>query len=64
MPGSLKWQQHVTCTQIIRHHPDWTDEQVLVEAHMHPLEVNIVQEARREVQNEVGTSDVQAHRSY
>jgi hypothetical protein len=46
------WQQHITCTNIIRAHRDWTDEQVLDAARMHKLEINIVQEARREVEGE------------
>lgn len=44
-----KWRQHLLCTRLIRQHPDWTDEQVLSEARMHPLEIGIVREARREV---------------
>ena len=62
--ASGKWQQHIECTQIIRRHPDWTDEQVLQEAHMHKLEINIVQEARREVDTEVQPSVVRSQRSY
>ena len=64
MAGSLKWQQHMNCCRLIRQHPDWTDEQVLAEAGMHKLEVNIVQEARREVVNESGSVNVQSRRSY
>ncbi len=58
------WQQHIQCTQIIRRHPDWTDEQVRDEARLHPLEINIVQEARREVEGESLASDTSSDRSY
>lgn len=61
---SAKWQQHVLCTRLIRQHPDWTDEQVLEEARMHPLEINIVQEARREVDGEAVRGNVSSQRSY
>lgn len=63
MPSS-KWQQHVLCTQIIRRHRDWDDEQVLVEAGLHKMEINIVQEARREVESEVVPGIVRSDRSY
>jgi hypothetical protein len=62
--GSLKWQQHVTCTQLIRRHPDWDDERVRVAADLRPLEMNIVQEARREVDSETVDATVQTRRSY
>jgi hypothetical protein len=64
MSGSLKWQQHIDCTLLMRQHPDWTDEQVRVAANLHPMEINIVQEARREVDSEVVDSTVQSQRSY
>jgi hypothetical protein len=53
-----KWEQFVTCTRIIRQHPEWSDKEVLDEARMHPLEIDIVQEARREVDGESLPSDV------
>lgn len=59
-----KWQQHVRCTQIIRQHPDWSDKEVLDEARMHPLEIDIVQEARREVEGAEQASEVRSERSY
>jgi hypothetical protein len=59
-----KWQMHVQCTQIIRHHPDYTDEQVLKEARMHPLEIDIVREARREVDSAEQSGEVRSERSF
>lgn len=60
-----KWQQHVECKRIIQHHPDWTDAQVAKEAGMRPMEINIVQEARREVVNESRLpGSTQSDRSY
>jgi hypothetical protein len=64
MPSSSKWQQHIECTRLMRQHPDWDDERVLVEMHLHPLEINIVQEARREVTNETAPPDGSSVRSY
>jgi len=58
------WEQHLNCTRIFRMHPDWTDEQVLHEARMHQLEINVVQEARREVENENPTGNVKSERSF
>lgn len=62
--SSSKWQQHIECTRIIRRHPDWTDDQVLEAAGLRPLEVNIVQEARREVDTETVAPSVRSSRSY
>jgi hypothetical protein len=59
-----KWQMHVKCTQIIKRHPDYTDEQVLEEARMHPLEIDIVREARREVGSAEQASEVRSERSF
>jgi hypothetical protein len=59
-----RWQQHVKCTQIIRAHRDWSDEQVLEAAHMHKLEIDIVQAARREVEGEALPGDMSSQRSY
>jgi hypothetical protein len=59
-----KWQVHITCTRIIRQHPDWTDEQVLAEARLHALEIDLVREARREVDGEIQASEVQSERSF
>lgn len=60
-----KWQQHLDCTRIIRQHPGWTDEQVCKEAGLRPaLEMNIVQEARREVSNETVVPSVKSDRSF
>ena len=64
MAGSLKWQQHIECTRLMRLHQDWTDEQVREAAGLHLLEMNIVQEARREVDGEVQDASVQSQRSY
>lgn len=57
------WQQHITCTQIMRRHPDWDDEQVRVAAGMHPAEMDVVREARREVTADQ-PSVVRSQRSY
>lgn len=59
-----KWRQHVRATQLIKQHPDWTDEQILEAADMKPLEINIVQEARREVETETVPGVVRSERSY
>lgn len=59
-----KWEQHVKCTQIIRRHPDWTDEQVLTEVGMRPLEIDIVTEARREVSTAEQPGQVRSERSF
>jgi hypothetical protein len=61
---SSKWEQHILCTRLMRQHPEWDDEKVLSEAGMRPLEINIVREARREVQGEVIDSAVRSQRSY
>jgi hypothetical protein len=58
------WQQHIQCANIIRAHPDWTDEQVLEAARMHELEINIVQEARREVEGEATPSATSHEQSF
>ena len=63
MPSS-KWEQHLLCTRLIRQHPDWTDEQVLEEAGMRPAEVNVVAEARREVDTATVPGAVTWDRSY
>lgn len=62
--ASTKWQQHLECTRIMRQHPDWTDEQVLEEAGLRSMEMNIVTEARREVRNETVSPVVRSERSY
>jgi hypothetical protein len=59
-----KWQQHLECTRIIRMHPEWTDEQVLEEARMHKLEIDIVKEARREVVGENLPGETSSKRSF
>jgi hypothetical protein len=58
------WEQHIRCTNIIRAHRDWTDEQVLEAARLHKLEINIVQEARREVEGEATPSDTSHEQSF
>lgn len=63
MAGS-KWQQHIEAVQLIRQHYDWSDERVMEALGLKPLEVNIVQEARREVDNERLGSSVRSERSY
>lgn len=59
-----KWEQHVEATRLIRHHPDWDDQKVMEAMGLKPLEVNIVQEARREVGNERLSGSVTSERSY
>lgn len=59
-----RWEQHILCTRLIRRHPEWSDEEVLSEARMHPLEVDVVQEARREVEGEVLPSETSSTRSF
>jgi hypothetical protein len=48
----------------MKRHPEWTNEQVLQEADMRPVEMNIVEEARREVSNETVAPVVDSQRSY
>lgn len=62
--ASSKWQQHIEATQAIRRHRDWTDDQVLEHLRMHPLEINIVQEARREVEGEARPSETSHEESF
>lgn len=60
-----KWEQHITCTRLMRQHPDWSNQQVLEEARMHAMEMNIVEEARREVEAETPKpGNVRSERSY
>ena len=59
-----KWELHLLCTRLIKQHPDWTDEQVMKEAAMRPLEEGIVAEARREVESETIPGAVTWDRSY
>lgn len=60
-----KWEQHILCTRLMRQHPDWTDEQVAAAAGLRPLEMNIVEEARREViAEQPAKGSVQSERSY
>lgn len=61
---SEKWRQHVLCTRLIRQHPDWDDERVLQEAGMRKPELDVVAEARREVENEKVQGNVTWKRSY
>jgi hypothetical protein len=58
------WQLHIKCTQTMQAHPDWTDEQVLDYLRMHPLEMDIVKMARREVTGAVLPSEVSSEKSF
>lgn len=59
-----KWRQHLDCVRQIRLHPGWTDEEVAEAVGLRMAELDIVREARREVQNEVQPRETSWERNY